>query len=54
MRLWRRVSLSIGALLGYLVVGSFTRDLEKWMNGVLEVERLSLRETWREDSFRTQ
>jgi len=38
------IFLSIGALLGNLEVGSFTRDFERWMKGALEVEHLSLRE----------
>ena len=47
-RLWRQASPSIGALLGNLEVGSFTRDFERWMKGALEVERLSLSLSLRE------
>jgi hypothetical protein len=43
-RLWRQASLSIGAPLVNLEGGSFTRDLETWMKGALEMGRLSLRE----------
>jgi len=39
-RLWRRVSLSTGAPLWSLEGGSFTRDFEKWMKGILGVDRL--------------
>ena len=43
-RLWRRASISIGALLGNLEGGSSTRDFERWMKGALGMEHLSLRE----------
>jgi len=43
-RLWGRASLSIGAPLGNLEGGSFTRDFERWIKSALEVEYLSLRE----------
>ena len=42
-RLWRQASLCIGALVGYLEGGSSTRDFERWMNGALGMERLSLK-----------
>jgi len=33
-------------LLGNMEGGSLTRDFERWMKRALEVEHLSLRETW--------
>jgi hypothetical protein len=35
--------VSIGTTMGNLEGGLFTRGLKKWMNGAVEVERLSLR-----------
>ena len=43
-RIWRWASLSIGASLRNLEVGSFARDFVRWMTAALKVERLSLRE----------
>jgi hypothetical protein len=54
--LWRRASLSIGALLGNLEGGSFTRDFERRMKegsddgAYLSVGKL-MRGPWREGSF---
>jgi hypothetical protein len=42
-RLWRWVSLSIGAPLGNLKWGSSTGDFERWMKGTLGMERFSLK-----------
>jgi hypothetical protein len=42
-RLWRRASVSIGAQMGNLEGGSFTRDFERWMKeGSRSVASLSL------------
>jgi NAD(P)H-dependent FMN reductase len=41
-RLFRRASLSIGALLGNLEEGSFTRDFERWIKDVLNGGCVSL------------
>jgi len=52
-RLWRQASLSIGALLGSLEEGSFTRNTERRRG--LEIYRVSCGSsvwgTWREGSF---
>jgi hypothetical protein len=42
-RHWRWASISIGVPLGKLEVGSYTRDFERWMKGVLRIERFSLK-----------
>jgi hypothetical protein len=42
-RLWRRASISIGALLGNLEGSSSTGDFERWMKGALGMERFSLK-----------
>jgi hypothetical protein len=42
-RLWRLLSLSIGAGLGNLEGGSSTGDFERWMKEALGMERLSLK-----------
>jgi hypothetical protein len=42
-RLWRWASLSIGAPLGDLEVGSSTRDFERWMREALGMQSFSLK-----------
>jgi len=41
-RLWRRASLSIGALFGEPGRGLIYRGFERWMKGALWMKRLSL------------
>ena len=54
-RLWSWASLSIGAAVGNLEGGSFTRNFERWMKGLKEMgislQGSSMRGTWREGSF---
>jgi len=50
-RLWRQASLFMGAPLGNLEGGSFTRDFDRWMKEGLRKWSVSLRGTWREGSF---
>jgi hypothetical protein len=41
-RFWRWASISIGNLLETLEGGSSTGDFERWMNGAVEMQHLSL------------
>jgi len=45
-KLWRWVSLSIGAVVGNLEGVSFTRNSERWMKGALGMGHLSPRELY--------